>query len=240
MSGLPPPPPPNANATEALRAALAAAQQAAGGQPNAFLRPAIGAADPLVGVAAAPPRMELVLRNENLGGLGGIYQPQRPLGFDVFELMANAQIHQARIMQSTIEAMTQRFLDASAAQEERLNTHVERIVAAFTAPAITSPSAAAPAYSAQDAGIVVAQHVAAPQVAAHHVAAREVAAQHVAAPEVDAAVVAPPAVVAPVNAAAPVAAAPAVVRRRNAYAPVGNTEPPVTRRRAAEANRGGR
>ncbi|EGT48818.1 hypothetical protein CAEBREN_08457 [Caenorhabditis brenneri] len=83
MSGLPPPPPPNAiqpqpNATEALRAALAVAQQAAGGQPNAFLRPAIGAADPLVGVAAAPARIELVLRNENLGGLGGIYQPQRP------------------------------------------------------------------------------------------------------------------------------------------------------------------
>ncbi|EGT37349.1 hypothetical protein CAEBREN_02652 [Caenorhabditis brenneri] len=235
MSGLPPPPPPNANqpqpdATEALRAALAAAQQAAGGQPNAFLRPAIGAADPQVGVAAAPPRMELVLRNENLGGLGGIYQPQRPLGFDVLELMANAQIHQARIMQSTIEAMTQRFLEASAAQEERLNTHVERIVAAFTAPAITSPSAAAPAHSAQDAGIVVA----------HHVAAPEVAAQHVAAPQVDAAIMAPPAVVAPFNAAAPVAAAPAVVRRRNSREPVGDARPPLTRKRAAEANHGGR
>ncbi|EGT48101.1 hypothetical protein CAEBREN_24582 [Caenorhabditis brenneri] len=69
MSGLPPPPPPNAiqlklNATEALRAALAAAQQAAGRQANAAFPQAIGAADPLAGVAAAPARMELVLRNK--------------------------------------------------------------------------------------------------------------------------------------------------------------------------------
>ncbi|EGT48816.1 hypothetical protein CAEBREN_19135 [Caenorhabditis brenneri] len=79
--------------------------------------------------------------------------------------------HQARIMQSCIEAITQKFLEASAAKEERINTHVERFVAAFTAPAITSQSAAA-----QNAGIVASQHVAAPEVAAQHVAAPEVAA----------------------------------------------------------------
>ncbi|EGT42383.1 hypothetical protein CAEBREN_09534 [Caenorhabditis brenneri] len=253
MSGLPPPNAiqPQPNATEALRAALAVAQQAAGEQANAVLPQASSRS---TGWSRGRPSS-----NGNLGGLGGIYQPQRPLGFDIFELMAKAQVdenycfliardasqtepparvapildkvagaatqypppnlaqtanerhgassilkqtncdfqHQAYIMQSCIEATTQKFLEASAAKEERIITHVERIVAAFTAPAITSQSAAA-----QDAGIVASQHVAAP----------EVAAQHVAAPE--------------------------VVRRRNVLAPVGDAGPPLTRKRAAEANRG--
>ncbi|EGT48819.1 hypothetical protein CAEBREN_04639 [Caenorhabditis brenneri] len=97
--------------------------------------------------------------------------------------------HKARIRQSCIEAITQKFLEASAAKEERINTHVERIVGAFTAPAITSQSAAA-----QNAGIVASQHVADPEVAAQevvaqHVAAPEVTAQHFAVSEVAAAVV---------------------------------------------------
>ncbi|EGT48817.1 hypothetical protein CAEBREN_17026 [Caenorhabditis brenneri] len=116
MSGLPPPPPPNAiqpqpNATEALRAALAAAQQAAGGQAKAVLPQAIGAADPLVGVAAAPARMKLELHNE--------------VCFEkIFHLIPSEQLHPPADNGSAfLQAATRPFMQVALRNEGMLGDH---------------------------------------------------------------------------------------------------------------------